>query len=170
MNQFNSYSTFRTGYEMRNVTFTSGQSFNIEVKIPLTLFDDNKLSSIPFREHSIEIDVFYNGEYVSNGQRSTYSKQVKKPSLVYYDYTPLKLDRAIVVTLELPQPILDDEGIYEIQVLYDSYDITRRFPSNCSDYKRFIESSDGLDLDWILVGSATLMLQANGTQIKRINR
>ena len=149
---------------MQNVTFISGEAFKIEVNIPLdeiVFLHDMDLKR-GFLDRFIDIAIFYNGEYVEARQRRTASKQVRQPSLLRYHYVPLKRERAVSVTIEMPMPVPQDEGVYEVKVTYDVYEVSRALPPGCYDYNRLLESSDGLNIYDILVGSAILNLQQYG--------
>ena len=148
-------------YNIKNVSFVSGEAFEIEVTIPLTPFGMYVLIR-HFDQFSFQLRVSYNGVHIVRQGRSP-SNRVRHPSQIYFDYVLLRRERAVSVTLELPAPISDDEGIYELQILYDLFDVTQPLSSyNCSDYRRFLTSSDGLRLYDVLVGSTMLWLQNYG--------
>ena len=147
---------------IRNESFVSGQSFVIEVSVPLS-----PVGAIDFSQaaHSnfLDFDLFFNGIELSSGKQKSTSSGVRLPGLVYFDHRLSTSDRAAVVKLELSQPTPESEGLYELQLFLDSSDIIRGLPQNCSpQYKNFLESSDGLRLHDVLVGSTTIRLQRRG--------
>ena len=140
--------------QITRVHFTSGVPLKVNVNIPL-----NPIGEIDFHQDShklaLELKAFYNGEklhpYIHKRPRDFYSSFVLKTE-----------ERAAQVTLELPYPVSDDEGLYDLQLFLKLNDVSLGFSPNCSNYLEFIDSYDGLKLSTLLVGSATLMLHHYG--------
>lgn len=157
--------TFAIGYDIQNISFVSGERIEITVRVPLTPLGKFVLSQ-NFDGHSFLIKVFYNGEYIYGGQRKSPSNDVRLPSLLYINYALMRRKGEISVTLEFPRPVPGDEGIYELQIFFSTYEIKRRLMTfNCSDYGSLLYSSEGLKLDYVLVGSTTLQLQNYGKEL-----
>ena len=82
---------------------------------------------------------------------------------MYFNHRLSTRDRAAVVKLELSQPTAESEGLYELQLFLDSPEITRVLSQNySSQYRNFLESSDGLRLHDVLISSTTIRLQRRG--------
>lgn len=157
----NKYRTF----PVENISFISGERFEITVAIPLTPFGKHALSQ-NFDEYSFHLKVYYNGEHIYKRQRTSPSSDVRHPSLLYFDYVLMRKERAVSVMLRLPAPVPDDEGIYELQVFFNTYEIMRRLRTfNCSDYGRLLYSPEGLKLYHVLVGSTTVQLLNYGKKL-----
>ena len=139
------------------VHFTSGMPLEINVNIPL-----NPIGEIDFSRDShklaLELKSFYNGEKLN----PYIDTDVKRPREFYSSFILLKEDRAARATLDLPYPVPDDEGLYELQLFLKLRDVSLGLSQNCSDYLEFLDSYDGLKLPTLLVGSATLRLHYYG--------
>lgn len=142
-----------------NIHFTSGMPFEVNVNIPL-----NPIGEVDFSQDShkfsLELKVFYNGEKLNPYT----NPDVKRPTDFNIDFNLLTEERQVQATLELPYPVPDDEGLYELQLFLKLNDVNLGFSPNCSDYLEFLDSYDGLKLPTILVGSTTLLLQYYGMQ------
>lgn len=140
-----------------NVHFTSEMPFEVNVNVPL-----NPIGDIDFSQDShkfaLELKAFYNGEKLN----PYINTEVRRPRDFYSSFVLLTEERAVQVTLELPYPVPDDEGLYELQLFLKLNDVNLGFSPNCSDYLEFLDSYDGLKLPTLLVGSATLMLHQYG--------
>ena len=140
---------------MKEVSFISGEPLRINTRIPIAPAHRNIIGRNPIT--ALRQRVFYNGQLIQNKS----SKDVRVPSEV--STSPPKPDEtAIVVTLVLPRPTPEHEGVYEMQLFVD---ISRLSSQTCLDYIDFVRTSDGLNLPNVLVGSATLQVHQQGTQI-----
>ncbi len=142
-----------------SVHFTTGMPLEVNVNIPL-----NPVGEVDFSRDShrlaLELKAFYNGEKL-NPYIHIYT-DLKRPSEFYSSFILLTEERAAQVTLELPYPESDDEGLYELQLFLKLNQVSLGLSPNCSDYLEFLKSYDGLKLSTLLVGSATLMLHHYG--------
>ena len=133
--------------------------FEVNVNIPL-----NPIGEVDFSQdshkYSLELKVFYNGEKLNPYTHA----DVKRPTDFNIDFNLLTEERQVQATLELPYPVPDDEGLYELQLFLKLNDVNLGFSPNCSDYLEFLDSYDGLKLPTILIGSTTLLLQYYGMQ------
>lgn len=146
--------------QITSVHFTSGMPLEVNVNIPL-----NPIGEIDFSRDShklaLELKAFYNGEKL-NPYVYIYYTNLKRPRDFYSSFILLTEERAAQVTLELPYPVPDDEGLYELQLFLKLNDVSLGLSPNCLDYQEFLDSYDGLKLSTILVGSATLMFHHYG--------
>lgn len=156
---------FPIGHDIQNISFVSGERSETTVSVPLTPLGKYALSQ-NFDGRSFLLKVFYNGEYIYKRQRKSHSNDVRHPSLLYFNYVLIRKEREISVTLELPTPVREDEGIYELQIFFSTFEIMQRLRTlNCSDYGNFLYSYEGLKLDYVLVGSTTLQFQNYGKEL-----
>ena len=143
--------------QITRVHFTSGVPLKVNVNIPL-----NPIGEVDFRQEShklaLELKAFYNGEKLNPYIHT----DLKRPRDFYSSFILKTEERAAQVTLELPYPVSDDEGLYELQLFLKLNDVSLGFSPNCSNYLEFLDSYDGLKLSTLLVGSATLMLHHYG--------
>ena len=138
---------------MKEVSFIPGEPLRIDTRIPIAQIHRNIIRN---PNTKLEQRVFYNGELLQTRP----SKDVRLPSEVLRP-APKPEEMAIVVTLKLPRPIPEDEGVYETQLFVD---ISRLPSQTCLDYIDFVRTSDGLNLPNVLVGTATLQIRQKGTQ------
>ena len=144
--------------QITRVHFTSGVPLKVNVNIPL-----NPTGEVDFRRDShklaLELKAFYNGEKLNPYIHT----DLKRPRDYYSSFILVTEERAAQVTLELPYPVSDDEGLYELQLFLKLNDVSLGFSQNCSSYLEFLDSyNNGLRLSTLLVGSATLMLHHYG--------
>lgn len=138
---------------MKEVSFISGEPLRINTRIPIAPAHRNIIRRNP--NTALRQRVFYNGELIQNKS----SKDVRVPSEVFTP-VPQRDETAIVVTLVLPRPTPEDEGVYEMQLFVD---LSRLSSQTCLDYIDFVRTSDGLNLPNVLIGSVTLQVRQQGT-------
>lgn len=138
-----SFASPPTSLITKEVTFINGELLRINTSIPIARIHRNIIAN---PNTTLRLRAFYNGELL-------------RPSEVLIKVTPMLQERAIVVTLTLPRPVPDDEGVYEMQLFVD---ISRHSPNTCLEYIDFVRTSDGLNIPNILVGSTTLYVRQQG--------
>ena len=120
-----------TDIMITNVHFTSGMPLEINVNIPL-----NPIGDIDFSRDShklaleLELRVFYNGEKLN----PYIDTDVKCPREFYSSFVLLTEVRTARATLNLPYPVPDNEGLYELQLFLKLRDVSCGFSPNCLDY------------------------------------
>ena len=142
---------------MKEVLFISGEPLTVDAIIPIQPYH---LGVILQFQVPLRLKLFYNGEQLPANS----SGNIKHPSEVSSSFIQPHDGPSVSVTLKLPRPKPDDEGLYEMQLFLD-FDVSSVLNSlNCSDYIKFLQTPDGLELYEILIGSATLMLHEQGQQ------
>ena len=108
----------------------------------------------------LRLKLFYNGQQLLPINSSG---GIKHPSEVSSSFIRPTEGLGVPVNFKLPSPTPEDEGLYEMQLFIDFDGLLLNLP-NCSDYIRFLQTPDGLELHEILIGSLTLMVHEQGKQ------
>ena len=137
----------------KDVSFINGKPLRIFASIPITKSHGNLIAN---PNATLSLRVFYNGEPLQPNKPST---DIRLPRAVIRPPVPMPSEMAVMVLLLLPNPIPEDEGVYELQLFVD---ISQLPAPNCLDYVDFVRTSDGLNLPDVLIGSATLYVRQQG--------